>query len=401
MINKKIITSVLSIAIAIGFFAVSGDAIAAPCGTITTYNVNPNRVDPNSSRAVLHVVLDYRVTENCIGVITGDVEAVVAVTLPNSQPKIFPLASPLPAAPTGAVMEFRKIFSVAELLQGHNTTITAGQPTIIRGMAFQVNGGVRGGLLADTAGSVVDFTADYIPPGGSNQSQQSNPTGNNQSGQAGPCEPSTQELVDGKCVVKNPAPNNLLDFRNFQDLLKRILQILLAFAAAIALIFLVIGGFQYVTARGNEEATEKAKKTIAGSIIGLVIIIMSFAIVTIVNNILTQNQPNGSGAANLQQQAGQNGFNVNLLAGNTYFCQASQACVQPVARITGGTAPYIVVGGQPQVNGMRPSIIPGEYILEISGTAQNLGRSSFMLTIRDSSVSAQNRNLNFNLEVSP
>ena len=95
-------------------------------------------------------------------------------------------------------------------------------------------------------------------------------------------------MVAGKCQLVNPAPNQLVDFRNFGQLMAKFIDILLYFAGAVAVVFLVIGGYQYVTSRGNEEAMEKAKKTITAAIIGIVIIIMAFAIVQIVNTFLTQ-----------------------------------------------------------------------------------------------------------------
>jgi len=217
------------------------------------------------------------------------------------------------------------------------------------------------------------------------------------------CDPSISKWENGKCVIINPAEGSLVEFRTFQDLLKRILQILLAFAAAIALIFLVIGGFQYVMARGNEEATEKAKKTITGAVIGLALIIMSFAIVTIVNNILTQNQPNGSGAANLQQQAGQNGFNVNLL-GSAFSCQIGQACEHGIASIAGGTAPYRITAGGAAQNGLVPVIDSGagESFLTITSQRRNVpnpGNFNFSVTVSDSSNPPQTRRVIFTLTV--
>ena len=91
---------------------------------------------------------------------------------------------------------------------------------------------------------------------------------------------------EGKCPIPNPASQYLVNIDNFPDLIVRIITIFLYFSGAIALIFLIIGGFQYIAARGNEEATEKAKKTISGAILGIAIIIMSFALVTIVNNLV-------------------------------------------------------------------------------------------------------------------
>jgi hypothetical protein len=57
--------------------------------------------------------------------------------------------------------------------------------------------------------------------------------------------------------------------------------ITLAFGIAglVAVIYLIMGGFSYVTAGGNPEAVEAAKTTIVNAIIGLVIILVSYLIV--------------------------------------------------------------------------------------------------------------------------
>ena len=70
------------------------------------------------------------------------------------------------------------------------------------------------------------------------------------------------------------------------DLVTNVLQILLLVAGSVAVVFLVLGGFRYITSRGNEEATESAKKTMTAAIVGLVVIIMAFAAVYIVSQLL-------------------------------------------------------------------------------------------------------------------
>lgn len=62
--------------------------------------------------------------------------------------------------------------------------------------------------------------------------------------------------------------------------------ILLPLVGIISVLFLIIGGFQYVTSRGNEEQAETAKKTLANAIIGLIVVVLSYIIVTIVINAL-------------------------------------------------------------------------------------------------------------------
>ncbi len=76
--------------------------------------------------------------------------------------------------------------------------------------------------------------------------------------------------------------------RNLGQIILIVIEVLLLVAASIAVIYLIIGGYQYVMSRGNEEAAEKAKKTLSSSILGLVIIVLSFAIVRIISAILLQ-----------------------------------------------------------------------------------------------------------------
>lgn len=70
-----------------------------------------------------------------------------------------------------------------------------------------------------------------------------------------------------------------LELRNSINL---IINAVLALVGTVALLFLIIGGYQYITSSGNSEAIEKAKKTILYSIIGLIVAILSFIIINAV-----------------------------------------------------------------------------------------------------------------------
>jgi hypothetical protein len=61
-----------------------------------------------------------------------------------------------------------------------------------------------------------------------------------------------------------------------------IVQYLMTFLGIIAVVIILWGGFQWLTAGGNEDKVGSAKKTIIAGVIGLIIIIAAFAIVTIV-----------------------------------------------------------------------------------------------------------------------
>ena len=64
-----------------------------------------------------------------------------------------------------------------------------------------------------------------------------------------------------------------------------IIKYLMTFLGIIATAIILYGGFQWLTAAGNQDRIESAKKTIIAGIIGLVIILAAFAIVTFVVNI--------------------------------------------------------------------------------------------------------------------
>ena len=61
-----------------------------------------------------------------------------------------------------------------------------------------------------------------------------------------------------------------------------IVNFLLVLAGLAASVFLVIGGVQYITSRGDEDTAAKAKNTILYAVIGLVVIGLSAAIVNFV-----------------------------------------------------------------------------------------------------------------------
>ena len=61
----------------------------------------------------------------------------------------------------------------------------------------------------------------------------------------------------------------------------------LGIAGALAVLFIVVGGIYYITAQGDTERLEKAKKTIRNSIIGAVFILLSLVIVITIDAALT------------------------------------------------------------------------------------------------------------------
>src|SRR6185369_3776027 len=76
-------------------------------------------------------------------------------------------------------------------------------------------------------------------------------------------------------------------FCSLSDTIVKVINFLLIISGTVTILFLMIGGFFYVTSAGNEEQAEKGKKILINSIIGLVVIIMSYAIVRIIAGTLS------------------------------------------------------------------------------------------------------------------
>lgn len=61
-----------------------------------------------------------------------------------------------------------------------------------------------------------------------------------------------------------------------------IVQWALGLLALIAVVFIIIGGFMWITAGGNEEKIEKAKGYITAAVIGIIVVLLAWAIVIFV-----------------------------------------------------------------------------------------------------------------------
>lgn len=65
-----------------------------------------------------------------------------------------------------------------------------------------------------------------------------------------------------------------------------ILQVALLIVGSVAVISLIWGGFRYLTAYGNEEQAESAKRVLKQAVLGFLIVLLSFAIISIITNIV-------------------------------------------------------------------------------------------------------------------
>ncbi len=94
-------------------------------------------------------------------------------------------------------------------------------------------------------------------------------------------------VLGASCKATNGQPiPNCIPQKTIPQLLGMVINALLILAGAVAVLFIIIGGFQYVSSAGNPESVAKAKTTILYAVIGLIVAILSYAIVIfIINNI--------------------------------------------------------------------------------------------------------------------
>jgi hypothetical protein len=79
------------------------------------------------------------------------------------------------------------------------------------------------------------------------------------------------------------------------DIVARVIFTALSLLAVIFIILIIIAGYQWMTAGGNEEQVAKAKKNIANAVIGLIIILSAYAITWFIFTYLPMSAGTGSG----------------------------------------------------------------------------------------------------------
>lgn len=100
----------------------------------------------------------------------------------------------------------------------------------------------------------------------------------------------TYDTATGLClpssVIVQPG-ETIQGSRTVGEVIVNILKILLTLAGVVAAAFIVIGGYQYVTSRGSEDAAKKGRSTITSAVIGLVAVLLAYTLVNILTNLIT------------------------------------------------------------------------------------------------------------------
>ena len=104
------------------------------------------------------------------------------------------------------------------------------------------------------------------------------------------CSGSTSSIECGASSAQGTGqPESLFGGEGEQGLFQTVVNIMLFIVGAVAVIMLILGGLRYVTSNGDQNNVTAAKNTILYAIIGIIVAILSFAVVNFVVTGLTPN----------------------------------------------------------------------------------------------------------------
>lgn len=89
------------------------------------------------------------------------------------------------------------------------------------------------------------------------------------------------EVNQGSTSFVNP-----LGTTDLQAFVSRVLRNFLSLLGTLAVLMIIVNGLRYVTARGNEDQTKKARAGITWAVIGLISVIMAYVIISVIANFL-------------------------------------------------------------------------------------------------------------------
>lgn len=82
----------------------------------------------------------------------------------------------------------------------------------------------------------------------------------------------------------NNGLNNALASGDPREMVGRIINVALGFLGVIAVVIILMGGFKWMTAAGNEDKVAEAKKLLGAGVIGLAIVLAAWAVATFIIN---------------------------------------------------------------------------------------------------------------------
>ncbi len=97
--------------------------------------------------------------------------------------------------------------------------------------------------------------------------------------------PAMAQFDPGLNAVNNGLDGSLAD-SDPRTVIGRVINVALGFLGVIAVGIILLGGFKWMTAAGNEEKTAEARKLLGAGVVGLIIILASWGLANFVINSL-------------------------------------------------------------------------------------------------------------------
>ena len=94
-------------------------------------------------------------------------------------------------------------------------------------------------------------------------------------------------LVEGVVRIENP-----LKAKSFEDLINRLIDFIFKLAIMIAPIMIIVAGFYFITAAGEPEKINTAKKIILWTLIGLLVVLSAKGLIVLFKEIFEVEVPN-------------------------------------------------------------------------------------------------------------
>lgn len=88
--------------------------------------------------------------------------------------------------------------------------------------------------------------------------------------------------VDGNAVNSIVEEKTGLEYQDPRIIVANIIKFALSFLGILAVILILIGGFKWMTAGGNDDQVAEAKKWMYSGVVGLLIILAAYALATFV-----------------------------------------------------------------------------------------------------------------------
>ena len=131
------------------------------------------------------------------------------------------------------------------------------------------------------------YTIAYADHNEGNNNRLGNAGRSNQLGNEGLDNTQTGDAAGAGVRIENPlAADNLTEF------FLLIIEILLIFAVPVIVFFIILAGFKFVTAQGNDSALAEAKKALLYAIIGGLLILGAFIILEVIQGTVASFQAN-------------------------------------------------------------------------------------------------------------